>query len=101
MQTAPGRRTHHHELRSRILDRVNWWIMTCSEAAVRLMDGNPLELSLTADASRGRGESFRDGEAVTSGHKEAPVTHLRRLTLDEIARRNYTEIDTADLLLGR
>src|ERR1035441_10975462 len=28
---------------------------------------------------------------VSSGHKEVPVTHLRKLTLDEIARRNYTE----------
>ena len=29
--------------------------------------------------------------AVSLGHKEVPVTHLRKLTLDEIARRNYTE----------
>ncbi len=28
---------------------------------------------------------------LRSGHKEVPVTHLRKLTLDEIARRNYTE----------
>jgi hypothetical protein len=28
---------------------------------------------------------------LSSGHKEVPVTHLRKLTLDEIARRNYTE----------
>jgi site-specific recombinase XerD len=29
--------------------------------------------------------------AVSLGHKEIPVTHLRKLTLDEIARRGYTE----------
>src|SRR5215813_9229113 len=28
---------------------------------------------------------------LSSGHKEVPLTHLRKLTLDEIARRNYTE----------
>ena len=32
--------------------------------------------------------------AVSVGHKEVPVTHLRKLTLDEIARRNYTESTT-------
>ena len=31
---------------------------------------------------------------VSSGHKEVLVTHLRKLTLDEIARRNYTESTT-------
>jgi len=25
------------------------------------------------------------------GHKEVPVTHLRKLTVEELARRNYTE----------
>ena len=28
------------------------------------------------------------------GHKEVPVTHLLKLTLEELARRNYTESTT-------
>jgi hypothetical protein len=38
--------------------------------------------------------SIRDSAAVSLGHKEVPVTHLRKMTLDEIARRNYTESAT-------
>ena len=32
--------------------------------------------------------------AVSLGHKEVLVTLLRKMTLDEIARRNYTESTT-------
>ena len=30
-------------------------------------------------------------EAVSSGHKEVPVTHFEKITREEIARRNYSE----------
>jgi integrase/recombinase XerD len=29
-----------------------------------------------------------------SGHKEVPVTHLRKITLEELERRNYSETTT-------
>src|ERR1019366_9069949 len=38
--------------------------------------------------------SIRDSVAVNLGHKEVPVTQLRKMTLDELARRNYTESTT-------
>src|SRR5262249_34153070 len=50
-----------------------------------------LELSLSADASRGPLASIRNGGAVSSGHKEVLVTHFEKITREEIARRNYTE----------
>jgi hypothetical protein len=31
------------------------------------------------------------------GHKEVPVTHLRKVTREEIARRNYTKGTTCAL----
>ena len=37
---------------------------------------------------------MRRFEGVSVGHKEVLVTQLRKLTLDEIARRNYTESTT-------
>src|SRR5215510_10952621 len=38
-----------------------------------------------------RWASIRNGGAVSSGHKEVPVTHFEKITREEIARRNYTE----------
>jgi site-specific recombinase XerD len=36
--------------------------------------------------------------AVLSGHKEVPVTHLRKITLEELERRNYSETTTCAYL---
>jgi hypothetical protein len=36
--------------------------------------------------------------AILSGHKEAPVTHLRKITLEEFERRNYSETTTRSYL---
>jgi len=48
-------------------------------------------LSLTANASRGLWGEHTGLRGGKVGHKEVLVTHLRKLTLDEIACRNYTE----------
>ena len=51
--TVPGRRTHHHEPKSVVFGGVIWRMTTCSEAAVRLMDGNATFEEVATDASTG------------------------------------------------
>src|SRR5450756_2459919 len=55
---------------------------------------SPLELSLNGRRFACVRASMRDSAAVFWGHKEVPVTQLRKMTLEELARRNYTESTT-------
>ena len=58
-----------------------------------ILPTRPFERSLAADASRAHGGGFA-ATAILSGRKEVPATHLRKITLEELERRNYSETTT-------